>query len=243
MTQIDIRFNVFNDTPGGKDPDSYSPTLRKYHQKLWSKLLPNGKLFELDLDHPRLLHHNSELGEFFLSSDAIGHTYKGVKKMSHIVEQLPATELDKFFNLCATIGGFILFPSKRIDGKMTINGSRGVNHKIQDRFDLTLECIRRFYINQDSPLSETFERYTAFFELFENFQGYAKFFLLHDLVSDDFQKINFWHPFSSFANAPLPQELSEYHSYKSKVVQFISARNDRIFTISENIARTKLDSN
>ena len=45
MTTIDIEFNVFSDTPAGKDPDSYSPTLRKYHQKLWSKLLPNGKLF------------------------------------------------------------------------------------------------------------------------------------------------------------------------------------------------------
>ena len=74
MTTIDIEFNVLSDTPAGKDPDSYSPTLRKYHRQLWSKLLPNGKPFELDLDTPRLLHHNSELGEFFLSSDAIGHT-------------------------------------------------------------------------------------------------------------------------------------------------------------------------
>ena len=234
MTKIDIKFNVFSDTPAGKDPDSYSPTLRKYHQKLWSKILPNGELFELDTDIPRLLHHNSKLGEFFLSSDAIGHTYKGVKKMSHIVGQLPASELDAFFNLCTTIGGFIVFPSKRIDGKMTINGSRGVNHKIQDRFDLTLECIRRFYANQDSPLSETFERYAAFFELFETFQGYTKFFLLDDLASDDFQKIKFWHPFSSFTNTPLPQSISEYHSYKLNVVKFITARNDRIFKINEN---------
>ena len=37
MTSIDINFNVFSDTPKGKDPDSYSPTLRMYHQKLWSK--------------------------------------------------------------------------------------------------------------------------------------------------------------------------------------------------------------
>ena len=239
MTTIDIEFNVFSDTPAGKDPDSYSPTLRKYHQTLWSKILPNGKLFELDLDTPRLLHHNSELGEFFLSSDAIGHTYKGVKKMSHIVGQLPLSELDAFFNLCTTIGGFIIFPSKRIDGKMTINGSRGVNHKIQDRFDLTLECIRRFYAKQESPLSETFERYAAFFELFETFQGYTKFFLLDDLVSVDFQKIKFWHPFSSFTNIPLPQGLSEYHSYKLKVVEFITARNDRIFKIGENIDHMK----
>jgi hypothetical protein len=97
MTSIDIKFNVFSDTPKGKDPDSFSPTLRKYHQKLWSKKLPNGISFDLTLEHPRVLYHSSELGEFILSSDAIGHTYKGVKRMSHIVDQLPVNELDTFF--------------------------------------------------------------------------------------------------------------------------------------------------
>ena len=88
---IDINFNIFSDTPKGKDPDSYSPTLRRYHQILWSKPLPNGARFDLDLDTPRLLHHKSELGEFFLSSDQIGHTYKNVKKMSHIVGNIMGT--------------------------------------------------------------------------------------------------------------------------------------------------------
>ena len=39
-----IDFDVYSDTPKGKDPDSFSPTLRKYHYILWSKCLPNGKL-------------------------------------------------------------------------------------------------------------------------------------------------------------------------------------------------------
>ena len=42
---IDITDNVFTDTPEGKDPDSFSPTLRKYHHILWNKELPNGKIF------------------------------------------------------------------------------------------------------------------------------------------------------------------------------------------------------
>jgi hypothetical protein len=63
MTSIDIKFTVFNDTPKGKDPDTYSPTLRKYHQKLWSKKLPNGISIDLTLEHPRVLYHSSELGE------------------------------------------------------------------------------------------------------------------------------------------------------------------------------------
>ena len=232
---IDIEFNVFSDTPNGKDPDSFSPTLRNYHQKLWSKRLPNGTYFYLDLDTPRLLHHQSELGEFFLSSDAIGHTYKGVRKMSHIVDKLPIEELDIFFNLCSTIGGFIIFPARRIKRKMTINGARGTNHKIQDRFDLTLECIKRFYQGEESPLSETFNRYSTFFELFEDFEGYTKFFLLEDLVTDNFKEIKFWHPFSSFTDSPMPQDFAEYLEFKRCVETFITKRNHRITKFSSSL--------
>ena len=97
--------------------------------------------------------------------------------------------------------------------------------------ELTLECIRRFYSKEKSPLTDTFERYNAFFELFGDFQGYTKFFLLEDLVSDNFQKINFWHPFSSFDNSPLPNDFSEYLSFKAKVEEFVTNRNNRILKV------------
>ena len=83
--KIDINFNFYSDTPEGKDPDSYSPTLRNYHKILWSKALPNGSKFELDDKTPNLLHHKSELGEFFLSSDSIAHTYSNIKSTTNII--------------------------------------------------------------------------------------------------------------------------------------------------------------
>lgn len=55
----------------GKEPDGYSRTLRRYHQLLLSKPLPDGASFDLD----DRLHHISEFGEFWLSSDAITNTY------------------------------------------------------------------------------------------------------------------------------------------------------------------------
>jgi len=68
---IDTNFNFYSDARGG-DPDRTSPTLQKYHKILWSKPLPNGKLFELrDNKKGVYLYHKSELGEFFLASDAI----------------------------------------------------------------------------------------------------------------------------------------------------------------------------
>lgn len=225
---IDIKFDFHSDTPQGKDPDSFSPRLRKYHQVLWSKNLPSGIKFDLDLNAPRLLHHNSDLGEYFLSSDAIGRTCSNVKKMSHIVNQITSEEMIFFDYICSTIGAYIIFPSKQIDKKMTINGARGVNHKIQDRFDLTLECIRRFYLKQNSPLSETFERYSSFFSLFQGFKGYIDFFLLQDLIDEKYLTIKFWHPFESFDYSPFPKNVSEYNVYKTNMIDFIMARNVKI---------------
>ena len=50
--------------------------------------------------------------------------------------------------------------------RLTINGERGLNRRIVDRFDLTLECIRRYYLNIDNPLQQTLQRYEKFFQLF-----------------------------------------------------------------------------
>ncbi len=225
---IDISFDVYSDTPEGKDPDSFSSTLRNYHKFLWSKRLPNKEEFCLNLDKPKLLHHKSALGEFFLSSDAIGHTYSRVKKMSHIIDEISHEEINDFFSICSTIGAYVIFPAKRINNKMTINGARGVNHKIQDRFDLTLECIRRHYLNQQSPLTDVLERNANFFKLFSDFKGYVDYFLLQDLVERNYEAIKFWSNFDNFETGPLPINKEEYVSYKEKVINFVNRRNQRI---------------
>ena len=227
MTIIDINFDVYSDAPKGKDPDSYSVTLRKYHQILWSKPLPNGVMFDLEDNTPRLLQHKSELGEFLLSSDSIGHTYSKVKSMSPIVDQIPSEEIKAFFSVCSTVGAYIIFPAKKIGNKMTINGSRGLNRSIKDRFDLTLECIRRFYVNKESPLTKTLQRYASFFNLFHDFEGYVDFFLLQDLVEDRYS-IKFFLPFKGFDQNPLPKNVEQYRSYKKHLIEFVSARNQRI---------------
>ena len=48
-----------------------------------------------------------------------------------------------FMAISYTIGGMMVFPGNRIEGKWTINQARGCLKTISDRFDLTLECIRR----------------------------------------------------------------------------------------------------
>lgn len=223
---IDTSFNFYSDAKGG-DPDSTSPTLRKYHKMLWSKPLPNGKLFGLNENKSSTyLYHKSELGEFFLGSDAITHSYKNHKRKQWLIEQIPDV-VNELFDIGSTIGAYTVFPNNRIDGKHTINQARGVDSLIDDRFDLTLECLRLFYLGQESPLFSTLLRYKIFFELFEDFNGYIHFFLLDDLV-DENSNIKFYLPFDSFKTRPSFSSIDQYLSYKKGVIRFIESRNKRI---------------
>ncbi len=230
---IDITFDFRSDTPAGKDPDSFSPTLRKYHKALWSKPLPSGKDFLLDDSKDgAYLYHHSELGEFYLSSDTATHTFSRWASMSDIIAQIDKDEVETFRHLAYTMGSMVIFPSNRVDGKSTINGARGFHPLIKDRIDLTLECIRRLYLNETSPLSEVLGRYKSFFELFDNFQGYVEFFLFQDLVANDFSEIKFFMPFNNFKPPVVPKTLDAYLRYKSSVINYITARNQRISAIS-----------
>ena len=96
------------------------------------------------------------------------------------------------------------FVNRAAISKATNNIAGGFNRSIADRFDLTLECIRRHYVDQASPLASTLSRYADFFALFGDFRGYVSFFLLDDLVTDDCS-VKFFMPFDDFRPAVGPQ--------------------------------------
>lgn len=228
---IDVDFNFFSEVREGQDPDSKSPTLKKYHKLLWSKPLPSGQIFELK-DEPNelsknYLYHKSELGYFVLGSDAITHSYRNHKKKKHITKQIP-NEVNVLFNEGGNIASYIIFPKNRINNGQTINMARGVNALIDDRFDLTLECIKRFYKNLSSPLYNTLLKYKSFFDLFESFENYVEFFLLQDLINSKKSSIKFYMPFDDFKSQPDFKTVEDYLSYKSKVLEFNKSRKDRI---------------
>ncbi len=224
--EIDTSFDFRSDSPAG-DPDKYSPTLHRYHQLLWSKRLPTGAEFGLVDGRPRnYLVHRSDLGVFFLSSDAVIATLR--KRARGLVEQRPPAEVEEFQAIGYTIGGMMLFPSNRVDGHATINVARGWNRKISDRFDLTLECIRRHYRGEQSPLSETLARYGDFFDLFGDFAGYVSHFLLQDLVTEDAARLKFFMPFDDFESPAVPRDIETYLEYRRRSIEFVRARNRRI---------------
>ncbi len=227
--EIDTSFDFRTDS-NGKDPDSHSPTLRKYHQLLWSKELPSGEHLDIeDINSDLVYRFNMQTLKF--SSDSISNSYIGTKRSAHLVNQVSQDEFEDFRDKGSTIGGYTIFPSSRVDGKMTLNGARGFNSKIGDRFDLTLECIRLHYLNLENPLKETlsspFNRF--FFSLFRDFRGYVEFFLLQDLVESDFKKVKFFTDIRKpFEESPIPQTAAQYRDYKRASLEFVSSRNSRI---------------
>ena len=216
----------------GPDPDSSSRKLREYHKRLWSKPLPNGDPFELEITfvdkRGYFLHHLSPRGEFHLTSDSAMQTWSQPEKwpeMQAVIAPIPEEEKEHFLRVAHQIGGKVMFP---VDSKPTINQARGMNRSIADRFDLTLECIRLHYLGKWNPLDEVLRCYSAFFELFDNFKGYIDFFLLQDLVSDDASRVEFLIEFKDFSESPFARPDEEYQKYRENGIRFVQARNRRM---------------
>ena len=213
---------------GGADPDIESPTLRGYHQLLWSKKLPNGQKMELKqgkwADYDYL-----EWNGFRFASDAIivGFRYQKYKYMMEKKKKKVGdykSYFEKLIRKSYTIGGTIIFPKH----PNSMNQNKGISRIISDRWDLTMECIRRYYNNEESPLSKSIIRDKEFFDLFVDFKGYTDFFLLQDCVSADYSKVDLWCGDTYFEENGLPKTLDEYFTFIKKEFEFLDKRNKRI---------------
>ena len=241
---IDTDFDFTSDTPnywngfwndnilggGGADPDAKSKTLQTYHQILWSKPLPNGEKINLKTGNGSdyLTWKNFKFG-----SDSILASFRYVryrKMLEEVSKKIPNYQdfIEDFIHRTYTIGGSIIFPKDN-----SINRARGVNPLIKDRWDLTLECIRRYYKNESSPLFETLIKNKDFFDLFVDFKGYVDFFYLQDCVSSDYQSVIFWIGDGDLSKNPLPETVDEYLMWIEKQLNFVEKRNDRIAAITQ----------
>jgi len=236
LFKFDINFDFRENV---KDFDiNNSETLRKYHQLLWRKMLPNKKKYfcvHALIENVYLFCFISNNEKYHLSSNSIIQTYSDWEETKTLIKKINYEKFAEFQNIGNTIGSFIIFPSNNIDNLPTISQERFANIRICDRFDLTLECIKRFYDKIDNPLYETLKRYENYFELFTDFKGYCTFFFLNDLTLDNFSRINFFLPFNDFYALPIPKTTKEYNIYKKNVIKFYKCRNNRIKKYYENL--------
>ncbi|MBB1562840.1 hypothetical protein HG436_000280 [Candidatus Saccharibacteria bacterium] len=222
---IDVWFDCRQDA-NGKDPDQHSPTLKRYHAELWAKPLPDGRQLTM-LDQGSYLIASDGRCQIPVSSDNMAATFRSWKRNKLLVEKMPRDVLTIIEDVGWTIGSEIIFPSELRGGTQTINRARGWHRKIGDRFDLTLECIARWYQGKDSPLADVFDRYDDFFEWFGDFQGYVDFFLLQDFVDDEYQ-VKILTDFDGFQSSPLPKTVEQYTAYLQGLTEVLTLRAERI---------------
>ena len=231
------RRNGLGAAPHSADPDSASATLRVYHQALWSRTLPNGEA--MDLQKGKGSDYLTWNGMRF-ASDSIATQHRYIKCAGVINEVSKQMEDYHQFvydttRFTYTMGGMIIFPKLR--GSM--NQDRGTNPYISDRWDLTLECIKRYYgqsendNRQFNPLWKTIKRSEEFFNLFVDFNGYIGFFLLQDFVDGNGNVIRFMPDYfdgnGNFTKKyPVPQTAGEYLQNIEAQKGIISKRNVRI---------------
>lgn len=110
-----------------------------------------------------------------------------------------------------------------------------MNPLICDRFDLTLECIRRYYAGVSSPLFGVLRGDGWFFDLFGDFRGYVDFFLLKDLVSGDYSAVRFWDGWKDCLDNPIPQMVEGYLEFLEREVEFVGKRGGRMEESINNV--------
>ena len=238
---IDTSFDFTTDSPhywddfwdnkdglgaGGSDPDSVSRTLKLYHKTLWSKELPCGERMELSEGSK---YDYLTWNGFSFGSDSIIVSFRYHKNRTLIDEvsrSIPDYKafVEDYIHRSYTIGSMVIFPVH----KNSMNQRKGTNPRIVDRWDLTLECIRRHYAGEESPLSKVIESDKAFYDLFVDFKGYVDFFFMQDCVSEDYSSVDIWMGDASFRKSGLPETVEDYYKFLIKEHIFLDKRNRRI---------------
>lgn len=227
----------------GVDPDSQSKKLHEFHKALWSKKLPCGKNWDLISKRGKGYYFtwNDGVADRNYSSDSLLNSFRwrGLKPLleqvkNHIENDLKLDYhkwLEDYIRKLYMMGGMIIFPTRR----GSINIIRAFT-KVNDRVDLTFECIRRFYIGEKSPMTKCLEKDKPFFDLFGDFKGYVDFFLLQDIVSDDYKHVknllgereycdDF---FKTKGEDTVPKNVDEYMQWHDNLIDFVEKRNKRI---------------
>ncbi|WP_109693216.1 DUF6994 family protein [Nocardioides silvaticus] len=225
---IDVGFNFRDDPDYRGDADRDSRKLKRWHQRLWNKALPDGRVVECVVDPATggLVH-----GGVPVSSDTIATTHSRYSGAKSLWAEFAEEEQEAYERSIYTVSAFIIFPVR----PQSLNQRRGTTWAISDRFDLTLECIRQHYLGMTgSPLADVLAVDAHYFRLFgeglTGFITYVEFFHLQDLVADG--TIRWFDEFDGnawdFTSPPLPQSEASYRRYLSNVAAFVAARGERI---------------
>ena len=227
---------------GKQDPDKLSKSLKEYHLCLFSNRKMNSGSFTFEPGKLNEMIFNNGKVKITFTPDSITHAFQySNRKWNGTTEKETVADycerdagikklVEEYNAIDYTIGSSIVFPTKINDVSIgwTLNRARGVLYAVHDRIDHTLECIRMYYDNEteNNPLADCLIKNKPFLDLYDGFKEFVDFFMLNDLVDENYKvkgycgRINF--------NSPFPKTPEEYKEYMKSTNDFIKARNKRI---------------
>lgn len=236
MKEIDYSTACFADLTQGfpyADPDAKCEELREMHYRLYNRYaLYINRPFSFEKKYPLSFSEGryfylSENGSCRLGSDTMNSSYLYYEALKNIKSEMEKcgrnaeAEIEKYRkDIIYRPGNFIVFPKKD-----SINVERGRNGKIKDRFDLTLDCIKKQYEKEDNPLAYVLQKnWEYFFCRFRDFNEYVHFFMLEDYLDEKCNVMQF----IDNEDHILPKNLGEYDEYIKRISSVIEKRTKRI---------------
>lgn len=239
MALIDLNRSFADDYRANRDPDRYSAVLYEWHKLLWSRVVEGVAPFSLEVlgDRGYTIRLTTTDGRTCrLASDGLIQTWSSPgwhrRLQAAVIDEI-LTDRNNFYRTASTIGGYLLWP---LNGPgetgQSINQARGTTAAIADRFDLTLECVRRHYLAPEAvnPLGKCLNRYAGFFKLFTDFDTYVRFWLLDDMLTAEGKVRSFMtgQAIDEFRPVGIAQSVEEYVRFREGNIAFVQARNERI---------------
>ncbi len=226
------------------DPDSWHKDLRESHRILWSRPFPSGDAWSF-APVPRWYLKNAEPRaneptQWSIGSDNFATTHTNA--LPKMASTIPDYEMGHLHDFC-TIGGYIVFPNGIAQTRTTqvkprkwsINQARGMERRISDRFDLTLDAIRLYFVRittrDANPIGDVLDAYGWFFDSFgkgaEGFQAYVDYFFLNPMVTDG-RVVPMYGDALDFGDALPRRSQSAYNDYIAAQRTAVSDRNELI---------------
>ena len=173
------------------------------------------------------LHHRSDLGDFQLSSDAVIATFIRYAATARVIGQVPQAEHDEFDRLGYTMGGMMVFPGNKVDGKLTLNAARGFNRKISDGWTSPWSASDATTGTRTARSART-SAVRRLLRPVRGLPGLRRLLPAADLASADYETVRFFMPFNDFDPAVIPRDLHTYLEFRRLSIEFTEARNRRI---------------
>lgn len=268
---------IYSAKNGLPDPDANSERVYEFHGKLWNKQCETWKIPEAHIckrsiwfklnnetitlssdSFVSIYWHWKRMENVISEIQQDGNKLKQeIEKLKGRLSKLGVNENLRYFDensslykkfiwyylqYANTIGGFIVFP--QIGNSINV---RRVRSPICDRFDLTLECIRKAYCNQDfekdecNPLFGLSKEDKAFFSMFGSFKNYVDFFCLNSWVTKDYSAV--YDLMSKSGNGIIKewteeilpcdfkeekQQVAQWWTFYNNIMSRLEARNEQI---------------